>query len=826
MNSQKKITLTNWTFRQQGKGEWLEVNIPGSVHTDLWKHRKTADPFYRLNEKDQQWIERKDWEYETYFEVKKEWLNKDRASLIFEGIDTFATITLNGKKILETRNMFHPWRIEVKNMLKAKENHLHVYFHSPYHFAEPEFDAYPYQLPANNDEGEKRVSPFVRKAPYQFGWDWGPRLLTSGFWQDVFIEFSDTAKINDIHFTQKKLTDKHAVIEIKVELEAFAAFEGELQIDVENEQNLTKQVKVKPGKSTQKFCLEIGNPKRWWTHDLGTPFLYVFQIKLLKNNKLIDSKQQKTGLRTIELVRDKDEKGESFYFKLNGKPVYMRGANIIPIDYFPHRVTNQKYHDLIDQAKKVNMNMLRAWGGAYYEKDIFYDLCDENGILVWQDFMFACGMYPSHDDYLENIKNEIEYNIKRLRNHACLALWCGNNEVLEGFHTWGWKDDLGEHTTDAYESYKKVFYDFIPETVNKLDPSRHYWPSSPTSDWDAIPNLKSGDLHYWEIIKGDKEISEYTRNIGRFMSEYGFKCYPEMRTLKTYTTEEDRLNIRSETMEEHQGWPNGADLIENNLKRELPQHKNYDAFLFYSQILQAKAISTAITAHRLAKPYCMGTLYWQLNDVWPCASWSSVDYFGRWKALHYELKRLFSPIFIAAKIDKKQIEFRVINDLYRSFKAQIVIRLRNFSGLSLLNHEFLTTVYENSNQQVFSDSIKNLVDNIVKDEVFVQAEIWENGKLLSQEIAFLVKEKHLKLPDSKIQQHINIKKNKIEIELQARAFTPWVYLDFSECEGFFSDNYFHLLPGKTKIVDFTPKEEFIEVKNQLQVMSLKNARNA
>ncbi len=794
--------------------------MPGCVHTDLLANGVIKDPFYRLNEKDQQWIEREEWEYRTTFDLPARFYNNEIIELLCMGLDTYTTVYLNEVKIISADNMFRAWTAECKHLLKIGSNEIRVHFKSPYNEALPKYDAHPYQAPAANDKGEKKVSPFTRKAPYQYGWDWGPRLLTSGIWRPIFLRAWSYARIENIQIIQESLDDQKAKLIAAVRIQATKEFSIRISLRLDDALMLQKDVFLIPGENTVELKFDISNPVRWWCNGLGKAHLYELDAILSSEGESLDRKHQKVGLRTIELIREPDADGQCFYFKLNGHPVFMRGANIIPFDYFPTRATRQKYETMIKAAVDANMNMLRAWGGAYYEDDVFYELCDENGILVWQDFMFACGMYPGDDEFLQSVRDEAIYNIVRLRNHPCLALWCGNNEILEGFDSWGWKEELGEeNATDAFEAYKKLFYQLLPVILSQYDPQRSYWPSSPSSAFDEMLSLTAGDYHYWDIVKADLPIQVYRENVGRFMSEYGFKSYPEMKTLQTYAREAD-WHIRSEVMEAHQGWEMGADLVENNMRREYRKPKDFDSFLYVSQLLQAEAIRIAVEAHRSAKPYCMGTLYWQLNDCWPAATWSSIDYFGRRKALHYYIKRLFNPVLPVAKMDDGKLTVYVTNDQLQPLQSHIKITVLDFFGKKLFEKLIPAVLSTKTCQPVYVIPVVDVLKEVDPNQALLSISVVDKKKRISENVHYFVSPGELELPRPNIRANIAQCNGGYKINLISSVLAKNVYLSVKHTDGFFDDNYFELLPGKTKTVTFMTSNEYDSFKSKFIIRSL------
>jgi beta-mannosidase len=791
-----------WRFRKQGDTAWLTASVPGSVHTDLMANGVIEDPFYRQNFKKSQWIEDHGWEYETWFDLDEDQLVNDNIELVFEGLDTYADVWLNKTRILRSDNMFHSWIREVKGCLVPGRNCLQVTFSACVRKAEEDFLSFPFEYPANNDTGEKKVSPHIRKSPYTFGWDWCPRMVGCGIWKKIYLQTWNSAIIESVHFRTLEIGDESAKLSVKIEVRS--DFRGRGFIAVWYEQTLLGglEAKLKKGIHTFETVIEIQEPRLWWPNGLGKANLYQLRVTLENEDSHLDTREVTIGIRTIELVQEDDGPGQSFCFRVNGIPVFMKGANLVPLDFFPHRTGIDQYKELIQAANAAHFNMLRVWGGGFYENDLLYDLCDEQGILVWQDFMFACSMYPAHPAFLDSVKEEVIFQIKRLRNHCCLALWCGNNEVLEGFHLWGWKEKLGKlHAERVFEDYRKLFHELIPQLVNTLDTGRPYHPSSPSSGGPGQPMVTQGDYHYWEPIKTDLPITAYQTTVGRFMSEYGFKGYPEPASLHAFTLPEDRI-LKSEVLECHQGWPGGAEMVERIMQKEMPAPGNFDEFCRYSQMLQAKAIRLAIEAHRLAKPNCMGSLVWQLNDCWPAASWSAIDFYGRRKALYYQLKNSFAPVLLIVQHDKKHLRIFIVSDLLIAFQADLVIELIDFTGTPKRKKEIKIEIGPDSVAEVFSDKMLDWMRDIDPAAVVLRVRLHEKKRVHADIFYYFRSDKKLALPEPGLSMQVKTEGNKLVILLKTQFHARGIFLSHPE-PGVFSDNAFDLAAGQTKEVIFS-----------------------
>ncbi|MBA4134600.1 MAG: beta-mannosidase [Flavobacterium sp.] len=804
-NSARNLGKEPWNFRKGNDNQWFPAKVPGTVHTDLLANKLIPDPFIGANEKQLQWIENEDWQYQTTFTISKAELKHQNAILHFDGLDTFAEVYLNGTKILSANNMFRTWKVDVIRVLKVGQNKLQITFASAVKKGNEEAKKLPYTLP-----GDEKV--FTRKAQYHFGWDWGPRFVTAGIYKKVVLRFWDNAILSQVK-TNQDLTDKTlAKVVFSVDINTNKVGQYQLKIN-----DKTEEIQLQKGQNTLSFSYEIKNPKLWWPNGLGEAHLYPFDIHLIKDMQVIDSQKVTLGLRTIELVQEKDDIGKSFYFKVNGQPVYMKGANVIPPDSFLPRVSDSVYQSIVKNAVDANMNMLRVWGGGVYADDAFYEACDKNGILVWQDFMFACAMYPGDEAFLENVKQEVVDNVTRLQNHPSIALWCGNNENDEGWHNWGWQKQYKYSEADStkiWNDYQKLFHDLIPKTLDSLLPKNEnrYWSSSPSIGWGRKESLLSGDAHYWGVWWGLEPFEMYEKKVGRFMSEYGFQGLPEKKTFLAFA-KSDELNFDSEAVKNHQKHPTGYQTINEYMARDYQVPTNFEDFIYVSQLLQAEGMKTAIEAHRRAKPNCMGTLFWQLNDCWPVTSWSSVDYYGRWKAFQYEAKRSFNPILVDITANEVNYEVRVINDEPIPHHITLVEEVMDFNGNPIDGYEVEFDIEANSNEVLSATPKENYRAKNLRQMVISVTCTTATGKT-SKGLYYFVKTKDLQLTKP------NIQISKIDdftYEITSDVLAKNVYLS-SEEDTFFSDNYFDILPRQKVTIKLTKPVKAIRVTSLFEVM--------
>lgn len=794
--SERNLSSENWSFKNSKEKKWLTAKVPGTVHLDLMNNKIIPDPFKDENEKKIQWIENENWDYQTRFKILPKELNNQNIDLVFNGLDTFSEVYLNGKLLQKTDNMFRIWKIPVKQYLISGENVLNVKFQSAINEGKKLAEEVPFTMPES-------PRSFVRKAQYQFGWDWGPRLVTAGIWKNVKLNFWNNAIIESVNVEQKKLTKEKA--DLNIQSQIISEKEGKYTFII-NDKPFT--VQLKKGKNSLQIPFVIDNPKLWQPNGSGIPNLYGLKFLLKKNKEILSEKDFRIGLRTVELVQEKDSKGKSFYFKINGQPLYIKGTNWIPADSFSPRITKEKYQYLIKQAKDANMNMIRIWGGGIYEDDEFYKACDENGILVWQDFMFAGSFYPSDEVFLHNVKEEVKDQINRLQNHPSIALWCGNNEVDEAIVNWGYQKQFNyskEDSLQVWKDYRKVFHELIPKTLqeNLTADKNIYWPSSPSIGWGHNESLTEGDSHYWGVWWGEQPFEIYNEKVGRFMSEYGFQGMPTLETTKTMFSGNPDFNIQNPVIKAHEKHPRGWQIMDEYMKRDYRIPSDFVQYNYVSQLLQSHGMKIAIEAHRRAMPYNMGTLYWQLNDCWPVVSWSSLDYLGNWKALHYEIKRSFEPMLISVVETDKTYDIYFVSDLQTDSAIGSGAELMDFNGKKLWSIEAADYLKANTSEKHFE----------IKKSDFAQFDLskaflkiyFNNDSVKREKLFYFVKPKDLKLTKPNIQ----IKRiSSTEIEVSTDVLAKDVYLIG---DSHFSDNFFDLLPKTSKKIRLSKPLEKIDV---------------
>lgn len=795
-----------WTFRQLGREEWYPAEVPGVVHLDLHRNELIAEPFFGYVEEGLQWIGKTDWEYRREFSVSQNVLDRKNIELVFDGLDTYAEVYLNDELVLEAINMYRTWRVPVTGLLQAEDNELRIIFRSPINKDLPRVGEAGYELPAANDK-EENTSPYTRKAPYSFGWDWGPRFVTSGIWKPVRLEAWDDARLVDVFVRQIELGEKKAHLEADVEILGAEDASGPVtvEIQVDGTAVATEKVQLEVSAHAHTVSFEIRDPERWWPNGLGEQPLYTVTTSLTRKGKAIDETSSRIGLRTIELRREPDEWGKSFEFVVNGVPVFAKGANWIPADSFLPRITRERLEDRLGSAKRANMNMLRVWAGGIYESDDFYDLADEMGLLIWEDFHFSTSLYPADEAFLANVEVEAEHAIRRLRNHPSLALWCGNNEVETGWQHWGWKYYLPNW---LFNDYEKLFHELLPKVVAKHDPTRAYWPSSPSANGEADPGSPdNGDMHYWGVWHASEPFEKFEQIPTRFMSEYGFQSFPELKTIKSFAPPWEELAIDSRTMMSHQKHPRGNQLIREYMLRDYEEPKDFASFLYVSQVLQAEGIKLGAEYHRRSMPRTMGTLYWQLNDCWPVASWASIDYFGRWKALQYYAKRFFSNVLVSTAEAEGEIGVYVVSDLAEPFEGVLEVKLLDFKGETLWSQrEDLSVTPLASSKEITIDK-ELLLEGRDPSSVFLRVLLTEEEQEVSSNNRFFLPPKDLALVKPTITAKVTDSGSGFEVSVSSDTLARNVRLTYEPDDGFFTDNYFDLLPGTMVTVNYEPKGE-------------------
>jgi beta-mannosidase len=790
----------NWQFRQTGTEEWYPAQVPGGVHTDLLALGRIPDPFVGDNEKHVQWVAESDWEYRYYFSCGSALQDEEKIWLVCDGLDTLATVNLNGQELGRTANMFRQYRWDVKPILKAGQadlNELVIAFGSPVKYvtekqAIRKLDGVPQAIAGG---------PWLRKAPSHFGWDWGPQLPPIGIWKDIRLEGRSLAYLAEVQLRQAHHQDT-VTLSVPVRVESWnpAALEARVKVTGPGGETIEKSAPIASGGQAT-VELEIARPQIWWPNGYGEQPLYEVEVTLAQaeTGKLVDRKGYRVGLRTLELRQQPDHWGKSFTFVVNGLPIFAKGADWIPADSFPTRVTAEHLEYLIRAAVETHQNMLRVWGGGFYEDERFYDLCDRYGVLVWQDFLFACSSYPLYDsDFLENVRNEVVENVRRLRHRASLALWCGNNEIEQGWVEWGF--DRPE-TQDLKAAYDQFFHKTLAEWCAAEDPITPYWPSSPSSDtpFEDPNGQQQGDAHYWAVWHGGKPFTAYRDQFPRFMSEFGFQALPPLPTIATFADEAD-WNMTSYVMEQHQKNNRGNTLMVNQMLDSFRLPKDFESLVYLSMVLQAEGIRYGVEHWRRHMDRVSGTLYWQLNDCWPVASWSSLDYFGRWKALHYAARRFYAPIMLSVEDTGTEQAIYVTSDLREEWSGTVRWSLETLAGTRLESGQEEVTASGLGTTLVRKLNFADRVSDTNRREVVFVAELWQEHGLVGRQVTTFAPTKHLSLAAPDIRASLHREQGGLFITLRANSLARLVEVTLTGKEVIFSDNYFDLPANRETVV--------------------------
>ena len=730
-----------WTLTGDTLNINMQVDVPSVVQQSLYENGVIPHPYLGTVENQLLWISDHPWDYTLRFDADKELLDKEKVELVFDGIDTYAEVKLNGEKLFFADNQFRVWKYEVKDLLKKKDNLLEVHF--------IRYDSTQLALYEQHQPRLPEKYAVTRKAPYQHGWDWAPKYKNVGIWKPVKLIGWNEARLENAYIVTQAANAERAELMLHLDLNMAANEKaildlyvnghktneipvGTIQSETATMASDIYSLETKENHRILPFTLE--NPQLWWPNEMGEQPLYDFEVVLKKGNKVLDSKRFKSGIRTFEMVDEPDSIGRAFYFKVNGVPFYAKGANYIPEEMI--ETWNDVDHtiQLLEQAKDAHFNMLRVWGGGIYPSDEFFTLCDKLGILVWEDFMYAGTMYPYDEAFLENARIEAEEQVKRLASHPSLALWCGGNEISEGYYNWGWQKSLNwsEEDDKAIKAgYDRLFESLLPQIVEKFDGTRPYWPSSPSKGWGRPESLTEGDVHYWGVWWGELPYEMYREKVGRFNSEYGYQSYPDYQTLLKIA-EGEELSMDAEVIAAHQKHARGTRQIDDFIKRYYPdiQPKDFNEYVYLSQLSQAYGMEIAIEAHRTAKPYNMGTLYWQLNDAWPVTSWSSIDYYGRPKVLQERLKTLFAPVLLS--LDQKDYGIFVTSDLLRNIDGTLSVTVCDLENRPLFEQELQVKLEANENRKFVVEGLSDCLRKADLKKVYVKLELAEGDTLTAE----------------------------------------------------------------------------------------------
>jgi len=793
------LAHADWTFRDCAEKTWLPAVVPGCVHQDLRRAEKIPDLFWGANENEVQWIEEHDWEYRATFFVPADLLTEENVELVADGLDTVATVRINGRLVGRGDNMFVGYRWAVKNLLKPGANEITIRFDSALEYIRTHRTGHqPREF--NDPVGRSQV---IRKQQCQFGWDWGPRFVTAGIWRDLQLEGWSNNRIESVRLTQQHAPDGSVTLRLAPELAT-----RETGIACHHRLTLNSIV-VAEGTGTK---IRVEHPQLWWPNGQGAQPLYTLEIEILHaDGSTLGRWMRRIGLRTIALDRHADAGGETFQFVVNGRPIFAKGANWIPAHSFVAGLTREQYARDLHSAVDAHMNMIRVWGGGIYESEAFYDLCDELGLLVWQDFMFACAIYPGDAAFFRSIQTEAEQQVRRLRHRASLALWCGNNEIesLNG--------DLLKQPV-LRRNYDALFHRLLPTVVARHDSVTDYWPSSPyRSDGDHTPAAgeKRGDTHFWDVWHARHPVKDYEKWRFRFCSEFGMQSYSSTETQATFCPADDP-NVFGASMENHQKNRAGNQIILDYVSRRYRFPKSQDDLIYLSQLNQAYCMQVGVEHYRRLLPHCMGALYWQLNDCWPVTSWSSIEFTGKWRALHHVARRFFAPALVSAHVpgDESTLigNYRRSNvgevHLYtvydRPSPARGVLRwdLFHLDGRKLLSgRKAVALRYGESVNQKTLDLTRQLARHS-RDWVYLRIALDIDGRCVSEDSVFLTPPRFIALPRARVKVGIEFMTPQLaRITFTASAFQHRFVFELTGIAHRCSDNYFELFPGEPKTIE-------------------------
>ncbi|WP_336790297.1 beta-mannosidase [Paenibacillus sp. MMO-177] len=810
----------NWSMRRWDETDWTEASVPGSVYNDLMNAGKMEDPYYRENDREATKISEHDYVYRKVFSIHSSQMPCDQVLLRFEGLDTLAEILLNGHLLACTNNMHRTYEFDVKDYLRQGENELLVTLRSPLQYIREKYKENPIWS-VNGEPG----FPYIRKAHHMFGWDWGPNLPDLGIWRGVSIIGFNDARLEDVYVTQHHANGRVG-LDVKLGLENWSNSDIYVEVVIRTPDGQVLNKRTQAASPVTHLLFDIENPKLWWPNGFGEQPLYKVQTTVFNGERQLDGSSLRIGLRTISVTQNDDEWGRSFSFCVNGVDIFAMGADYIPEDNIIARMTRDKTARLLKDCVDSNFNCIRVWGGAYFPEDYFYDLCDEYGLLVWQDLLFACAVYDFTDEFRDNVVAETEQNMKRIRHHACLGLWCGNNE-----NEWAWVEWDINQSLKLKADYIKQFEVVLPEVAKRVDPNTFYWRASPSSlgSFDRPNDENFGDMHDWSIWHHRKPFTDFRNRYPRFMSEFGLQAFPGMKTIHTFALPED-LNIFSNVIENHQKHPNGIEPTVYYLSQYFKFPKNFESFPYVSQLIQAEGVRYGVEHWRRNRGRCMGAVYWQLNDSWPVASWASIDYYGRWKALQYAAKRFFAPVLLSVCEEGSSASLHLTNETMNAVTGYVVWRLRRASDSAIAASGEMNVEVEPLSSMKFKElSFEDILcSTAALRSHYLEYEWIENEGVTASGTTLFVKAKEFELPQAHLSVTCEEIDDEIRIKVYSDAFAMFVELDLTEDDAVFSDNYFHLSADQSRTIVLDRSRlsrplSLAEIKEQLTCRSLSDS---
>lgn len=792
-----QTSILSWKILHPITKNWIDLGTKGTVQEALIQNGELPDPYVGMNEKKFDWIENYKWEFASRFYLTEQQYNSPYLEIEFPNIDTYADVYLNGKLLFKSDNAFRPYSAQIRSLVNLGYNDIKVIFTPPVLYHADQYNNEKFHLPATNDvHPTTNIAPYSRKPQYQFGWDWALRMNTIGFWKPIVLHHYTENRIIGKNLITQKITSNKA--DLSIELQTSLPIQGkvkwksllfgEMEFQPDSKNNLERKVTVQ-------------NPMLWWPRGHGDQNLYADKwILLNEENEIIDEIEVSFGIKKTELIIEPDQWGTSYFVKINDRPIFCKGGDYIPQDMFLSKIDEDDLIQMVNNMKASNFNMVRIWGGGYYPEEAFYNACDQNGIMVWQDLMFACAMYPGDEAFLNNVKSELEYQIPRIASHASIVLFNGNNEVDVAWKNWGFQKKYNIHGKDSIyveDSYRKLFKELAPKTINSIT-NIPYIHTSPLSNWGKDEYYNHGTQHYWGVWHGKDPIEDFGKKSGRFNAEYGFQSFPEFSTLKSFAPE-NQWNLDSAVMKHHQKSYVGNGMIYKQANRLFGTPKNFEEFVYFSQLTQSKAVSIAIAGHRTGMPRCMGTLYWQINDCWQAPTWSSIDYFGNWKKLQYSTKDDYEDLAILAKITELgKEEYFMVSDIADSVNCMLQCTVYDLYGKVIRTYDsfskvqFRDVISLDINKDLKSIKQKNYhiqfewkYNNIVKNRSFTHI-----GKVIPK-----AKQNHLKY---KILENDTINKT-IVLEIENTHFVQDFWITSTKLGLKYSSNFIDYLPGKHQV---------------------------
>lgn len=838
---------TGWSFRAVSAPEhkqaeqWMPAVVPGVVQTDLLRSGLIPDPLFADNEQALQWIGTTDWEYTDEFDANAATLHRRHAELIFEGLDTFADVSLNGQPLLHADNMFRSWHVDVTGRLRP-HNTLRIIFHSPVNTVAAIAAKLPYIIPGTGYEPLDRskgiypTSQYVRKAAYSFGWDWAPRLITSGVWRPVHLDTWDDARITALHLRQPSVTAERAITQAELDVDAdHDSRRGMLLITATAPSgtvlpSVRIPVVLDAGANHFIVPIRIDHPQRWYPNGYGPQSLYSFKATLTDGGRVLDSRTLQTGLRSLELRREPDAWGKSFTFVVNGIPIFAKGANFVPLDSFPPDVTPERRLTILTEAHDAHMNMLRVWGGGYYLPDDFYEDADRLGLLIWHDFMFGGSMIPHDPAYLDNVRAEAREQVERLSDHPSMALWCGNNEVETAWNSWDDRQKFKAALTpdqreQVWQDYLLVFHDILKSAVTEYGNGVPYWPSSPSADFeDKAGSTHNGDVHSWSVWSAGAPVTEYAATTPRFLSEFGFQAMPDLRTVHAFAGSDE--DLASPALLDHERFVHGFARMQQYLGQEFRKPRDFAATVYLSQVMQAEAIKFAVETMRSRRPQNMGTLFWQLDDCWPAISWSSIDYFLRPKALEFYARRFYAPLLVTATVENGAVHVTVVSDETNPREATLHWRLLRFDGTTLEEGQSPINIPALASTAVATIDLTTAAGFYPSRDVLAISLDDAEGKPLATQNVYFASPKQLAFPEQQIAASIErgaTGPGRYVVTLHATTLARAVDISFANLDAQPEDNFFDLLPDQTRRVAIRSSATLEQLRAAIRLTSLQSA---